>query len=242
MTGGSGRRDLGRTIRELLTVPLPPLTDAQRQTLGRYADELARLNRRVNLVAQSTMGDVWARHVRHSLCVAARPFPAGAVVVDWGTGGGLPAVPLAVACPHVQVVAVDSIAKKTEAVRLFARRLGIDNLTVWTGRAEAYDGPAPHYAVSRATAPLADLWGWFAAARAPFDGPLPDGAWTPGLVCLKGGDLADERAALDAAFPGLAVTETPLDGLLGAGWADKALVHVFPRTAETAPARSETSA
>lgn len=205
---------------------LPALSDAQRQTLGRFADELARVNRAFNLVAQSTMGDVWARHVRHSLCVAARPFPDGAVVVDWGSGGGLPAVPLAIACPHVTVVAVDAVGKKTEAVRLFARRLALDNLTVWNGRAEAYDGPAPHYAVSRATAPLVDLWRWFDAVRAPFDGALPDGAWAPGLVCLKGGDLADETAALHAAFDGLAVEATPLTDLMGADWSDKALVHV----------------
>ena len=208
---------------------LPALTDAQRQQLGRFADELARVNRAFNLVAQSTMGEVWARHVRHSLCVAARPFPAGAVVVDWGTGGGLPAVPLAIACPHVTVVAVDAVGKKTEAVRLFARRLGLDNLSAWNGRAEAYADagqPAPHYAVSRATAPLVDLWRWFDAVRAPFHGDLPDGAWAPGLICLKGGDLADETADLHAAFGGLTVEATPLTDLMGAGWADKALVHV----------------
>jgi len=208
---------------------LPALTDAQRQALGRFADELARVNRAVNLVAQSTMGDVWARHVRHSLCVAARPFPAGAVVVDWGTGGGLPAVPLAIACPHVRVVAVDAVGKKTEAVRLFARRLGIENLTVWNGRAERYADaglPSPQYAVSRATAPLADLWRWFDAVRAPVGGDLPEGAWTPGLVCLKGGDLADETAALHASFGGLTVEATPLTDLMGDSWSDKALVHV----------------
>lgn len=205
---------------------LPDLTPRQRQTLGAYADELARLNRQFNLVAQSTMGDVWERHIQHSLVVAARPFPPGAVVVDWGSGGGLPAVPLAIAQPDVQVVAVDSVGKKTEAVRLFARRLGLDNVTVWNGRAEAYAGPAPHAAVSRATAPLADLWGWFASVRQPWDGPVPDGGWPLGLVCLKGGDLADETAALHAAHGGLAVEETPLDGVLGPGWADKAVVCV----------------
>lgn len=205
---------------------LPALTDAQRQTLGRYADELARLNRRVNLVAPSTMGDVWTRHVQHSLCVAARPFPDGAVVVDWGTGGGLPAVPLAIACPHLQVVAVDAVGKKTEAVRLFARRLDLGNLTVWNGRAEAYDGPAPHYAVSRATAPLASLWSWHVRARTPWTGTRSQDAWAPGLVCLKGGDLGDETATLNQAFPGLTVTETSLAPLLGSGFADKVLVHV----------------
>lgn len=205
---------------------LPALTDAQRQQLGRYADELARLNRRVNLVAQSTMGDVWMRHVQHSLCVAARPFPDGAVVVDWGTGGGLPAVPLAIAQPGVQVVAVDAVRKKTESVRLLARRAGASNVTVWNGRAEAYDGPLPHYAVSRATAPLADLWAWFAAVRVPFDGAIPDDAWSPGLVCLKGGDLAGETADLHTAHAGLTVTETNLAVLLGDAFADKSLVHV----------------
>ena len=208
------------------TLRFPALTDAQRQQLGRYADELARLNRRLNLVAQSTMGDVWERHVQHSLCVAARPFPDGAVVVDWGTGGGLPAIPLAIAYPQVQIVAVDSVGKKTEAVRLLARRVGLDNLTVWNGRAEAYDGPAPHFAVSRATAPLADLWGWFAAVRTPFGGAIPDGSWAPGLICLKGGSLADETAMLHATHSGLAVTEANLAPLLGPAFADKAVVHV----------------
>lgn len=205
---------------------LPALTDLQRQTLGRFADELARLNRRVNLVAQSTMGDVWERHVQHSLVVAARPFPDGATVVDWGSGGGLPAVPLAIAQPGVQVVAVDAVGKKTEAVRLFGHRLGVDNLSVWNGRAEAYDGPAPHFAVSRATAPLADLWGWFAAARAPWAGPIPDGGWRPGLVCLKGGDLADETAALHAAHSGLTIEAVLLGNVMGPAWADKAVLWV----------------
>ena len=207
-----------------------PLTDSQRATLDAYAAELARLTRRVNLIAPSTVRDIEARHVAHSLTIARRPFPAGATVVDWGTGGGLPAVPLAVAFPDVRFVAVDAVGKKTEAVRLFARRLGLDNLDVWNGRAEAYDGPAPHYAVSRATAPLLDLWTWFAACRQPAHGVPPD-AWAPGLICLKGGDLGDETAALLDAFPGLDVETEGLAGALGASWADKALLHVTEGTA-----------
>ena len=205
---------------------LPALTDAQTALLDAYAAELARVNRAVNLVAPKTVRDIPERHVRHSLALAVRPFPAGAVVVDWGSGGGLPAVPLAVCFPEATFVAVDAVGKKTEAVRLFARRLGLANLSVWNGRAEAYAGPPPTHAVSRATAPLADLWRWFEAARIPFDGPLPDAAWPPGLACLKGGDLADEVAALHAAFPDVRVEQTGLGGILGAAWADKALVSV----------------
>ena len=206
--------------------PAAALTDAQRATLAAYVAELARVNRAYNLVAPGTVRDTWERHVRHSLALAVRDFPAGAVVVDWGSGGGLPAVPLAVRFPDVRFVAVDSVGKKTEAVRLFARRLSLANLSVWNGRAEAYAGPPPTHAVSRATAPLLDLWQWFEAARVPFDAPLPAGAWPPGLACLKGGDLTDETAALLAAFPDAHVETTGLGEILGSPWADKALVSV----------------
>ena len=201
------------------------LSDRQRDALGAYAAEVERLNQRVNLVARPASRADVARHVRHCLALATRPFPAGAVLVDWGSGGGLPAVPLAVAFPTSEVVAVDAVGKKTEAVKLFARRLGLDNLTAWNGRAEAYDGPAPHYSVSRATAPLATLWGWHERVARPLDG-VPEGAWAPGLVCLKGGDLTDEVAALRAAFPHTSGAGHGLADVLGPEWSDKRIVHV----------------
>ena len=201
------------------------LSDRQRDALGAYAAEVERLNQRVNLVARPASRADVARHVRHCLALATRPFPDGAVVVDWGSGGGLPAVPLAVAFPDVEVVAVDAVGKKTEAVKLFARRLGLDNLTAWNGRAEAYDGPAPHYSVSRATAPLATLWGWHQRVAQPL-GEVPEGAWAPGLVCLKGGDLTDEVAALRDAFPQTSGEGRGLADLLGSDWSDKRIVHV----------------
>ena len=201
------------------------LSDRQRDALAIYAAEMERLNQRVNLIARpATRADV-ARHVRHCLTLATRPFPDGATVVDWGSGGGLPAVPLAVAFPEVEVVAVDAVGKKTEAVKLFARRLELDNLSAWNGRAEAYDGPAPHYSVSRATAPLATLWGWHQRVVRPLD-DVPEGAWTPGLVCLKGGDLTAEVAALRDAFPHTSGAGRGLDDLLGPDGADKRIVYV----------------
>ena len=205
----------------------PAALDArQRATLDAYVAELERVNRRVNLVARPASPDDLRRHVRHSLALAARPFPDGATVVDWGTGGGLPALPLAVAFPAVRVVAVDAVGKKTEAVRLFARRLEVENLEVWNGRAEAYAGPAPHYAVSRATAPLADLWRWYDAVRAQ-GAEAPAACWAPGLVCLKGGSLDAEAADLRRQSPGAHVETVGLADVLGPEWADKALVHVI---------------
>lgn len=200
------------------------LSDRQRERLDAYVAELERVNARVNLVARPASRADLERHVRHCLALAMLPFADGSTVVDWGTGGGLPAVPLAIAFPGVRVVAVDAVGKKTEAVKLFARRLELDNLEVWNGRAEAYDGPAPDVSVSRATAPLASLWAWHARARRPAE--ADDGAWPPGLVCLKGGDLTDEAADLHVAFPGVAVETAGLADVLGADWADKAIVRV----------------
>lgn len=211
--------------------PLADLTTHQREQLDAFAGELARVNRQVNLVSPATIPEAQERHLLHSLTLAHRAFPPGATIVDWGSGGGLPAVPLAIRFPETQFVAVDAVRKKTEAVRLFARRLGFANLDVWNGRAETWDGAA-HYAVSRATAPLADLWGWFARVRQPL-ARVPPGYWAPGLVCLKGGDLADEIAALHRVFPDLTVAKTPLLGLLGKPYfADKAIVHVGEAAAQ----------
>ncbi len=202
------------------------LDSGQRETLDAYVGQLERVNQRVNLVARPASRADLERHVRHCLALATRPFPDGAVVVDWGTGGGLPAIPLAVAFPRVTVVAADAVGKKTEAVKLFARRLGIENVEVWNGRAEAYDGPAFHLSVSRATAPLASLWHWHTRARAEPLADVADGAWPGGLVCLKGGDLGGETAALVQDAPDVRVHQWPLDPVLGPEWADKALVHV----------------
>jgi 16S rRNA (guanine527-N7)-methyltransferase len=205
--------------------PREDLAPRQREQLSAFAAELARVNRRLNLVSPVTVAEVEERHLVHSLALAYRAFPSGATVVDWGSGGGLPAVPLAIRFPETRFVAVDAVRKKIEAVRLFARRLGLDNLDVWNGRAETWDGTA-HYAVSRATAPLADLWGWFARVRAPLP-EVPEGCWVPGLVGLKGGDLSGEEAALHAAFPGLTIEHVALQPLLGRPYfADKAVVAV----------------
>jgi 16S rRNA (guanine527-N7)-methyltransferase len=205
------------------------LSSRQREQLSVYANELARMTRRVNLIAPSTIRQIEERHIAHSLSIAQRAFPPRSTVVDWGSGGGLPAIPLAVAFPEVQFVAVDAVGKKTEAIRLFARRLELANVQVWNGRAEAYDGPPPHYAVSRATAPLTDLWGWFAACRHPPVDDTPLDVWAPGLICLKGGDLTEEMADLHTAVPDVAVERLELAGMLGEAWSDKVLLHVANR-------------
>ena len=206
--------------------PFAALSDAQHKQLDAYAEQLRRFNPKINLISPDTEPHIRERHLLHCLALTWRGFPAGSRVVDWGTGGGLPAIPLAIAYPDIEVVAVDSVGKKVRAVRAMARRLGLDNLFAWNGRAEDWTGSA-HYSVSRATAPLADLWQWHRRVADP-DGPPAEGAvWRPGLICLKGGDLSDELADLRAEDPDVRVEEQPLRPLLADPYFEKkALVHV----------------
>ena len=206
--------------------PFDSLTEAQREQLRDYARMLVRFNRRVNLISPETEGDVRTRHLLHSLSLTARTFPSGSTIVDWGTGGGLPAIPLAIAGPEVTVVAVDSVGKKVRAVRTMARRLGLDNCFPWEGRAEAWSGSA-HYSVSRATAPLADLWRWHARVAVSEVPGIEDEHWRPGLLCLKGGDLSDEIADLRSEAPDVDVEQHALRPMLDDPYfAEKALVEV----------------
>ena len=184
------------------------LSDTQRAKLDAYASLLVRYNRRVNLISRRTADEVHTRHILECLALAARPFPEKSVVVDWGTGGGLPAVPLAIAFPHTQFIGVDRKANKILALRQFQRQLSLDNLVVWQGSAEHADFEA-QYSVARATAPLAVLWQWH--SRVYVSGPsVSDQYWAPGLVCIKGGDLSDELSALRVAAPEVTIAQLPV--------------------------------
>lgn len=192
---------------------LERLSEKQRRQSEAFETLLLRFNRKINLISRASEGRVWQEHIQHALALSWKSFPAGSAVVDWGTGGGLPAIPLAISFPEVRFFAVDASGKKVQAVRAMARRLGLENLFVWKGQAEAWPGEA-QYSVSRATAPLAELWGWhmriFASSKT-----VPEESWPPGLLALKGGDLRGEIAGLKEAYPAVQVERHALEPILG---------------------------
>ena len=194
--------------------PFPHLSSSQQELLSRYEEQLFRFNQRVNLISPETEGAFRTRHLLHCLTLTVRGFPDSSTIVDWGTGGGLPAIPLAICEPEVTVVGVDSVGKKSRAVRTIARRLGLENCFTWNGRAEEWTGDA-HYSVSRATAPLAALWQWHRRVAVSLEEPTGDDEWPTGLLALKGGDLSDEIAALRDADSGAELEQTSLEALLG---------------------------
>lgn len=207
--------------------PFAALTDDHRQLLNAYEEMLRRFNDRVNLISSNSERHIQTQHLLHCLTLSFREFPAGSTVVDWGTGGGLPAIPLAIRFPEVTFVGVDSVSKKARAVRTMARRLGLENCYAWAGRAADWGGEA-HYSVSRATAPLDQLWQWHRRVVVDLDTAPAEDEWPQGLLVLKGGDLTDEVAALQDIDSEAEVERGSLQLLLGRNgfFGEKELVAV----------------
>ena len=167
---------------ELIDSYFPSLTPLQRDRMAALKELYAEWNARINVISRKDMEHFEQRHVLHSLSIArVCPFDTGARIMDVGTGGGFPGVPLAIMFPKAHFTLVDSIGKKIAVVRGVVEALGLENVEAVNGRAENIAGRFD-YAVTRAVAPMSTLLGWV-------DSKCNE------LLALKGGDLTDELAA-----------------------------------------------
>lgn len=149
-------------------------------------------NEKINVISRKDIDSLYEKHVLHSLSIAAAfDFEPGTEIIDIGTGGGFPGIPLAIFFPEVKFHLADSIAKKLKVVDAVAEAIGLKNLTTQHTRAEEIKNRKFDFAVSRAVAPLKELWKW----SRPLLQAKPrtsSSELQPGLICLKGGDLAKE--------------------------------------------------
>lgn len=164
-------------------------TELQMEQFSLLAPLYKEWNEKINVISRKDIDSLYEKHILHSLSIAASfEFTDGMEIVDLGTGGGFPGVPLAIFFPEVKFHLVDSIAKKLKVVEAVAEGAGIKNITTQHSRIEDVKNKKFDFVVSRAVAPLKDLWRW----SKPLLKIKTQTDFTPGLVCLKGGDLALE--------------------------------------------------
>ena len=148
-------------------------------------------NQKINVISRKDLDNFYLHHVLHSLAIATQfDFPAGYEIMDLGTGGGFPAIPLAIFFPEVHFHLADSINKKLKVAQAVADAIELKNITVQHTRAENIYDKKFDVIISRAVAQLKDLWYWSKPLlkKKPVDQPKK----ITGLICLKGGDLSKE--------------------------------------------------
>ncbi|RPH37180.1 16S rRNA (guanine(527)-N(7))-methyltransferase RsmG [bacterium] len=219
------------------------LEDRQVDLLRRYVDLLRGWNARVNLISRRDEENIWWSHILHSLSFLFFLQPGqGMRLLDLGTGGGLPGIPLAILRNDLHIVLLDSIRKKTAAVQEMAEQLPLTNVRVETGRAEEVSSKsgfsgAFDIVVARAVAPLEDLVRWSRPLLRGTKGkevphrlahPAGRSLSTPLLVALKGGDLSEEvrRAQQKARSAVISANTLVFPGSEELGLEDKRLVTV----------------
>lgn len=164
------------------------LSEKQVTQFEKLASQYAAWNEKINLISRKDIENIYERHVLHSLAIAKFiQFKDGTKIIDIGTGGGFPAIPLAILFPKVEILAVDSMEKKIRVVDAIKTAIELNNLQTKVIRAEKIQEKFD-FVVSRAVAPLTDLIHW---SRFLFH-PIQFNHIDNGIIALKGGDLSAE--------------------------------------------------
>lgn len=177
---------------ELILKYFPHLSKKQITQFADLDNLYREWNAKINVISRKDMDGLYEKHVLHSLSMA-KIFDLlpGASVIDIGTGGGFPGIPLAIYFPEVHFHLVDSVGKKIKVVNTVKDALHLQNVTSEHIRAEQIKNPVYDLAVSRAVAPLKKLISW---SKPLIKKPRANDKKPAGLLCLKGGDLTKEIA------------------------------------------------
>lgn len=177
---------------DLILKYFPDITETQQKQFAALEPLYKEWNEKINVISRKDTDSLYEKHILHSLGIAkVMGFADGTKVLDIGTGGGFPGIPLAILFPNVQFTLVDSIGKKITVVKGVAESLGLKNVTAHHMRAEQLKEKF-HFVVSRAVTQMPVFLTWLR-------GKFEKEQFNPkhnGVLYLKGGDLAEELAGL----------------------------------------------
>ena len=166
----------------------PDLTDLQKQQIETLQHLYQDWNVKINVVSRKDIDELYLRHVLHSLAIAKfQKFNPGAEVLDVGTGGGFPGIPLAILYPETHFTLVDAIGKKIKVVQEVVAGLEIENVTAVNSRVEEIKGQFD-FIVSRAVAAMPTFTHWVKGKIKK----KSEHERKNGILYLKGGDLEEE--------------------------------------------------
>ena len=168
----------------------PNITDEQKKQFEALYDLYLEWNGKINVISRKDIDNLYEHHVLHSLAIAqAIRFKPGSAVLDFGTGGGFPGIPLAIMFPDTHFTMIDGTGKKIKVVEKVAKAIGLKNCTPKHIRGEEEKGKYD-FVVSRAVMPLPDL---VKITRKNIS-KTQRNAMLNGIICLKGGSLDSEIA------------------------------------------------
>ncbi len=171
----------------------PDLTKEQTRQFDMLSELYTDWNAKINVISRKDIDNLYERHVLHSLTIAkVIPFQPETDIIDLGTGGGFPGIPLAILFPDVRFTLIDGTRKKLRVVEEIAETAKLSNVTVKHVRAE-YCKDKADFVVSRAVAAIDKLWDW----AKPLLKEEQINALPNGLLALKGGDIENELKLLE---------------------------------------------
>lgn len=175
--------------KSLIQAYFPDFSANQIEQLAHYGALLKDFNQRINLISRKNVDKIWSEHILHSLSIAkVVSFKNGHRILDFGTGGGLPGIPLAIAYPDASFLLIDAIGKKVNAVQTMASEIGLDHVSTRHARVETLNEKFD-YAVSRAVTalPTVNIWLRGKIKKGNLNEGVPNG-----LLYIKGGDFQHE--------------------------------------------------